>query len=74
MLRYTFTSHNMDGNFNVSTIIGNLGPLKGPITTLAIIFKPFWVLIVITNNNVIYIYIYIYIYGIHFELRPTTSY
>ena len=70
MLRYTFTSHNMDGNFNASTIIGNLGPLKGPITTLAIIFKPFWVLIVITNNNVIYIYIY----GIHFELRPTTSY
>ena len=48
----------MDDNFNASTIIGNVGPLKGPITTLAIIFKPFWVLIVITNNNVIYIYIW----------------
>ena len=31
-------------------INGNFGPLKGPITTLTIIFGPFWVPIVITNK------------------------
>ena len=35
---------------NQHIIYGNFRPLKGPITTFAIIFGPFWVPIVITNK------------------------